>query len=144
MIDLVLEYLSTYWSNNVKAFTPEDIVSHLKMIVAKQWSRSIPTNPPVLLPAKHSLPQLGTQALDVVAMDAARLETSDEFEQQSRCTRLERDKFGVGYRYYKMWPTSEPDIDNGLIGKRLDVCLQYFLDDGKTDILWSQWWVLLL
>ena len=26
----------------------------------------------------------------------------------------------------------------GLIGKRLEICLQYFLDDGRTEICWSQ------
>ena len=40
--------------------------------------------------------------------------------------------------------TSAPDIDNGLICKRLDVCLQYFFNDGGTDICWSQWEVILV
>ena len=70
VIGLCWEYLSTHWSNNDKAFTPEDLALHLKMIVSKQQSRSTPTKPRVLLPAQNSLPQLDTQAPEVVAIDA--------------------------------------------------------------------------
>ena len=64
------EDLSTHWYKNGKAFTPEDLASHLKMIVSKQRSRSIPIKPPVLLPAQNALPKLGTQAPDVADMAA--------------------------------------------------------------------------
>ena len=75
---------------------------HIKMIVPKQRSRSIPTKSLVLIPAKKVLSQLGTQSPDVFAMDAARLETSDEFEQKARRTILEREAVGVGDRYSNM------------------------------------------
>ena len=94
------------------------------MIVSKQWSRSIPTKSPVFLPAQKALPKIGAQAPDVGAMDAAFIETSDKFEHQSRRTILERVSVGFGDRYSKMKLTSVPAIDKGLIGKRLDVCLQ--------------------
>ena len=70
VIGLGWDDLSTYWSNNGKAFTLEDLASHIKMIVSKQRSRSIPTKPPVLLPAQNALPKLGTQAPDVADMAA--------------------------------------------------------------------------
>ena len=69
-----------YWSNNGKAFTPEDTASHPNMILSKQRSCYIPIEPLVLLPAQNALPKLGTQAPYIVAMDAARIETSDKFE----------------------------------------------------------------
>ena len=40
--------------------------------------------------------------------------------------------------------TSAPDIDKILIGERLDVCLQYFLDDGGTELSWIQGEVILV
>ena len=43
-----------------------------------------------------------------------------------------------------MQPISAPDIDKGLIVKRLDVCLQYFLDDGRTEIFWIKGEVILV
>ena len=59
----------------------EYLKSYFKMMVSKQWSRSIPTKPPVLLPVQKALPQIGTQVQEVVAMNISCLETSDEFEQ---------------------------------------------------------------
>ena len=43
-----------------------------------------------------------------------------------------------------MQPTSKLAIDKDLIGKRLDVFLQYCLDDGGNEILWSQGEVILV
>ena len=103
-------------------------------MVSNQRSHSIPTKLPVLLPARKVLLQLVTQAPDVVAMDGARLETSDEFEKQARRTIFDRGLVGIGYRYSNMQPTSAPAIDKGLIGKWLDVCLKYFLIGGGTKL----------
>ena len=112
--------------------------------MSKQWSRSIPTKPPVLFPVQKVLTQLGTQSSDVVAMDTSHVENSDEFEQQARLTILEREAVGVGDRYSNMQPTSATAKENVLIGKRMDVCLQYFLNDGGTEIFWSQGEVILV
>ena len=46
------EDLSAHWSRNVKAFTQEELALHLKIIISKQQSHSIPTKLPVLLPTK--------------------------------------------------------------------------------------------
>ena len=85
------------------------------MIVSNQQSRSIPSNLPVFIPVKKALPQLGTQAPDVIAMDSDYLETSDECEQQARRIILEREAVGVGDIYSNMQPTSASAIDKGLI-----------------------------
>ena len=77
-------------------------------------------------------------------MYAVSLETSDESEQQARRTKLEREAVGVGNIYYNMQPTSVTAIDKGLIVKRMEVCLQYFLNDGGTELLWIQGEVILV
>ena len=66
VIGLGWEDLIMHWSNNFKSFTPEDIALHLKVILSNQWSRSIQTNPPLFIPAKKALPQLGTQVPNVL------------------------------------------------------------------------------
>ena len=96
------EDLSTHWYKNYKAFTPEELTSHLKIIVSKQCSRSVPTKTPVLIPVQKALLQIVKKAPDVVSMDAARIETSDEFEQQARRTRLEREAVDIVGRYSNM------------------------------------------
>ena len=88
----------------------------------------------MFLHIQKALLQIGTQAPDVVAMDAARLETSDKFEHQARHTRLDMEAVGVGDIYSNMYPTSAPYIDKYFIRKWLDICLQYFLDGGGNDI----------
>ena len=35
-------------------------------------------------------------------------------------------------------------IDNGLVGKRLDICEKYTLDEGNTELRWSQGTVILV
>ena len=99
------------------------------MIVSKQRSHSIPTNPPVLIPVQKALPQLGTKSPYVVTMYAAHLETSYGFEKHTRRTILEREAVGVREIYSNMKSTSATDIDKYSIGKRLEVCFQYFIDD---------------
>ena len=72
------------------------------------------------------------------------LETSDKFYQQTRRTRLEQKAVGVGNIYSNMQHTSAPDIDKYFIGKRMDLCLQYFLEYGGTDLLCTQGKVILI
>ena len=43
-----------------------------------------------------------------------------------------------------MQPTSAPAIDKGLFGKRLEVCLQYFIKGGRTEPCWIQGEVILV
>ena len=132
------EDLITHWSKNGRAFTLEELSLHLKMIVSKQRSQSIPNKSPVLLPVGNSLPQHVTKAPDIVAMGADHLETSDEFEQQTRSTGLERKAVSVGDKYSNIQPTLETAIYKELIGKWMYACLQYSLDDVITELLWSQ------
>ena len=80
------------------------------------------------------LPQIFTQETDVVPMDADYLETSDEFEHQERRTILEREEVGANNRYSNMQPTPTPAIGKYFIGKWLDVCLHYFIDDNGTEL----------
>ena len=138
VIGLGLEDLSTYWSKNGKDFTPEEPALHIKIRVPKQRSWSIPTKPPVLILAWKELPQLGTKAPEVVAMYASCLETSDEFGYQARRKILERGSVGVHNRYSNMQSTSAPAIDKGLILKRLEICLQYFINYYGTEIWYIQ------
>ena len=88
--------------------------------------------------AQKALPQIGTQAPEVVSIDTSCVETSDELDQQARRTILERDSVGISDRYSNIRHTSVLAIYKGLIGKRMYVSLQYFLDDGGTDLFCSQ------
>ena len=40
--------------------------------------------------------------------------------------------------YSELQPCSRPNIDKHLVGKRLDVCERYELDEGGSELRWSQ------
>ena len=52
--------------------------------------------------------------------------------------RNKREADGVGDRYAGLQPMSRPNIDQSLLGKRLDVCEKYTLEEGGTELRWSQ------
>ena len=43
-----------------------------------------------------------------------------------------------------MQPSSQPCVAISLLGKRLDVCVAYDMDEGGTEIRWSQGEVILV
>jgi hypothetical protein len=138
--------LATPWSKNGKAFSTAQLATHLKLIISKQRTRHIPEKPPANLPTRKVLPNLGTVTADVIDIDMANLECSDEFENKARTTKQEREAAGVGDRFALMQPHSQPVVDCSLIGTRLDVCHKYDLNDGSngSQLHWSQGVVILV
>ncbi len=43
---------------------------------------------------------------------------------------MERELAGIGDQYSEMQPSSVPMIDSSLVGKRLDVCHKWDLEEG--------------
>ena len=84
------------------------------------------------------MPSLGTQSQDLVAIDIAHALGGAQFEKKTNYIRLERELAGMGDRYSELQPTSRPTIDKKLIGKRLDICEKYNLNDGGSELRWSQ------
>ena len=130
--------LATPWSKNGKEFTIEYLSRHLKMCISQQQKRRIPKAPPVPLPDRKQLPSLGTQSQDLVAIDITHTLGSVQFEDNANSVRVERELAGMGDRYSELQPTSRPTIDKKLIGKRLDICEKYNLNDGGSGLRWSQ------
>ncbi len=127
----------TAWSKNGKEYTPDELAQHLKNIIRDTRNRKIPKNAPVVLPMRKELPVLGTQTSDVVAIDAARLATSDEFEANARRIRDDREANGIGDSCGNKQPMSAPNVDDELIGKRLEVCVEYeLLNEIGTELRW--------
>ena len=60
------------------------------------------------------------------------------FYQDARNLRNTREVVGIGDMYAEMQPSSRPKIDRHLIGKRLDICESYDLDEGGSELRWSQ------
>ena len=72
--------LSHPWSKNGVAYTPQELGKHLKKIIKIEKSRKIPERPPIPLPQRMKLPQLGTLTSDVKGLDASNHNETVDFE----------------------------------------------------------------
>ena len=109
-----------------------------KNIILHQRSRQIPTKPPVTLPKRKLLPILETKTSVLTRIEQKYNNKTEEFETNGQKLRMERESAGIGDRYSNMQPSSIPIIDKSLIGKRLDVCHTWDLEEGGTELRLSQ------
>ena len=58
--------------------------------------------------------------------------------------RNEREAAGVCDRFSEMHPYSQPFVDISLLGKLLDLCVAYDMDEGVTSLRWSQGGVIIV
>ena len=130
--------LSTPWSKNGEYLTTKQLADHLKMIIKHQRTQKIPLKPPIHLPKRKELPTLGTKTNILSCIEKNYIDKTDEFEIYGQNLWRERELVGIGDRYTNMQPLSMPLIDNKLIGKRLDVCHTWDLEEGGTELRWSQ------
>ena len=59
---------------------------------------------------------------------------SEAFEKNARNLKSERESVRIGDPYVEMYPLSMPKIDNSMVGKRLDICEQYSLEEGGNEL----------
>ena len=104
----------------------DQLADHLKLVIKEQRKRSIPSKPPIPLPEHKDLPILGTKTPDLVAIESNYLLKSDKFEKDAHTTRNNREAAEVGDRHADLQPMSRPNIDQHLLGKRLDVLKKMF------------------
>ena len=67
VVGLAWEDLKTAWSKGGDAFGSAHLLAHLKLIIAEQSKRPIPTTPPVPIMERKALPQLGTEVVSKVS-----------------------------------------------------------------------------
>jgi len=108
----------------------------LKLIIKVEKTHIIPQRPPVQLPQRKRLPQLGTQISDVKELDVLHQGISIKFDHDARLVRIEREERGHGDQYEELQPTTMPNINHSLIGIRLDVCFEFVLDEGGKELRW--------
>ena len=130
--------LATPWSRDSRELTPDQLTDHLKKIISYQRTRGIPKNPPVDLPKRKMLPTLGTKTSTLSLIEKKHNDQSDKFETDWKNEWAERELSGIGDRYSNMQPLSMPSVDKKIIGKRLDVCFEWNLEEGGKELRWSQ------
>lgn len=136
VVGLGFSDLATAWSKDGKEFTPHHLAAHLKTIITATRSRTIPAKPPIPLPERKALPSLGVQAHDAAALDLLQLSKGTDFEAEARRVRAEREAAGIGDPRAEKQQQSRPLVDKALLGKRLEICCDYDLDEGGSEPRW--------
>jgi hypothetical protein len=129
--------LSCAWSKDGAAFPPGELMKHLKMLIAEQATRTIPLKPPVPGLARKELPALGKRTADVAALDDREASNSWALEAAARATKAQREAKGIGDSYQQR-QGSKPQIDETLVGTRVEVVCHYNLPTGVfgTALMW--------
>ena len=136
--------LSIPWSKQGKILTVNQLTTHLKSIILQQKKGKIPNGPPVKIPQRKSLPSLSVPVKKLIEIDKVSEKENAKFEQNARNLRNTCEEEGIGDRYAEMQPSSMPKIDKYLIGKRLDICESYDLEEGGSELRWNQGKVVLV
>ena len=83
-------------------------------------------------------------ARDAAALDLLQLGKGDAFEAKARRVRAEREAAGVGDSCAERQQQTAPPVDVTLLGKRLEICCDYELEEGGTEARWSAGEVILV
>ena len=122
------------WSKNGREYTTNELALHLKKIIAAESSLVIPKEPPIQIPQRKALVQLGTQSLDLKALDDKFSADSSGFHDAALSKIEEREAKGEGDRRMEFQDFRVPDIST-LIGKKIDVLCEYDLDSDLDEEL---------
>ena len=121
--------LTTPWSKDGAAFTPADLMVHLKKIISEQARRVIPDKPPVPGLKRKQLPTLGESTSDATRLDAQEAASGAAVEAAARAAKGAREAKGIGDSYQQR-QGSRPEIDEALVGIRIESIFHYILPEG--------------
>ena len=121
--------LSTPWSKDGVAFSPTELMAHLKKLISEELRRAIPEKPPVPGLARKCLPTLGTCTSDSARLDAQEAAGGAAVEAAARAAKAQREAKGIGDSYQQR-QGSRPTIDEALIGRRIEAIFHYELPEG--------------
>ena len=119
----------------------DELATELKALIRATGKRKVPAQPAVVVPARKPLPALGTLSRDMTVLDAQQGAAEAALLSQARKVRSGREAAGVGDRYAERQSPVRPTLAQ-LVGKRVDVCCNYDLKEGGTELRWSQGLVL--
>ena len=73
-----------------------ELAKHLQMIIPKETSLVVMNKPPLVAPARVSLPVLGMQSSQVASLDEKYLSNESDIRQKAEQTRREHENRGEG------------------------------------------------
>ena len=95
---------------------------------------SIPDKSSVQISERKELQMIGTATKQLTVIEEDNNLKLAGFDANARNLKVERKLVGVGYSYINMQPQSMPKNDNGLVGKRRDICEKFTLDSDGAKV----------
>ena len=133
MLGFGWEHMAHAWYCNGKPHSPEKLAAHLKKIIQEEKRHNIPDFPPVKVPKRKDLTTLGTLAPNVVMMDEDLFVAEEDMKKEAQQVQKEREDEVTEDAVEYMQPTTRPPVDNTLLGKHLEICCMYHLEDGSGE-----------
>ena len=121
--------LACAWSANGTPFSPEQLFAHLNTIFVEQAKRPIPTSPPAPGMARKLMPEFGKRTAQVAELDDREAAGSSAMVEAARALKTAREAKGIGDSYQAR-QGSRPDLDDRMIGTRIEVIFHYTLPEG--------------
>ena len=126
------------WSKDGKEFSASDLRDKLiNNIIAEEANRKIPATPPVELPSRKKMHQLGTRSKDVVMLDNNRDVEKESFVEGAIELRDELVDEGFIDPHEKM-QRDRPEVDENLINQRMEQLWNFNEEDGTVVPTWCQ------
>ena len=127
------------WSEGGKDHSPDILLKHLiEKIIPQQNKRGIPKEPMMTLPSRKQTPQLGTRTSDIDKLDAHYDNEMNHAICEAKKLREHLEESGIADRHEKFQPSISPAVDEGLIGKEIEVLYSYNEPDGSKVDQWCQ------
>ena len=126
------------WSRDGKHLSVHLLTTHLKKLLKAEKDRGIPEKPPTMLPGSKDLPVLGTKVPDLKMFEDKQSAHKETFVTSAKEAQQERVDEGLDDVCEFLQPTTMPQVDRDLVGKRLDVCCKCLLEEGGEVLRWCQ------
>jgi len=123
------------WSKDGVVHSVDELCNHLKHTIGEEGRRTKLNKPPPMMPKRKDMLTLGAAAPDLAAVDKKQQDNTGSFEENAKRVREEREEAGAGDRCGLM----QPEVNNKLIGQRLDVCFCCdLIDEEGSELRWCQ------
>lgn len=130
--------LHTPWSKNGVDCSLTYLTNHLKMILQKLPEREVKP-PTISLPSQKKLKELGMSAAEVQELDKNLINETRKLQRNTASIRRQKEADGEFDRFANIQPFVPPDVDETLIGTRLDVLCLYADDEtNENTLVWCQ------
>jgi hypothetical protein len=106
------------------------MAKNLQMIIKKEKSLTVPSEPSLVAPTRVNLVILGMQSSQVSSLDKKYLSNESDIRQKAEHTRREHEKRGKGSMHSQLQPFSRPN----LIDRKIDVLYDVDLEDSMKGL----------